>query len=247
MEFFEEFSWAMPRVFADAIANCKFEEGDIIYDSQSAYQEWGRGSESTRCCIKVKFPRRTLRVTKGDKKSVAIANWDSEVIFELKNFVDKNPIQLIKTNQGRLFTLLWKGDLGILNEERPDPSPPLFLKDVKKKLVETVSVCEKIAGNKPYFIVAYDPTNDVSLQHHLVVFPALKKDFGCELFQLSPKDSGFKIWEKVSPVICTNLYIIDKGGYDDILKTLKRVLYKPSKGATKSRFRLLTHGILGPV
>ena len=242
MEFFKGFSWAVPKVFSDAIANCKFEEGDIIYDSQSAYKEWGRALKSIRCCIKVKFPRRTLRITKGENKTVALANWNSEVKIELKKFFDEIPIQLIKTTQGRLFSLLWKGGLEILNEDKPDPSSPLFLKDVKKKLKETVSECERIAGNRPYFIMAYDSTNDVSLQNHLKILSALEKDFGCKLSQLTPKDSGFKEWVKISPVIYTNLYVLNNGGYDDILRTLKKVLYK----GKKDKFRIFTYGILGP-
>jgi len=244
MEFFNGFSWAVPKVFSDAIANCKFEEGDILYNSQSAYKEWEKALESIRYCIKVKFPRRTLRVTKGKSETVPLANWNSEVKIELKKFFDESPIQLIKTTQGRLFSVLWKGDLEILNEDKPDPSPPLFLKNIKKQLKETVSECEKIANKRPYFIMAHDPTNEVSLQKHLRIFPALSNNFGCELFQLTPEDSGFKSWEKIFPVICINLYIIDKGGYNDILKTLKKVLYNPSKGTTKDSFRLSTHGIL---
>ena len=245
MEFFTRFSWAVPMVFSDAIANCKFEEGDIIYDSQPAYKEWRIASKSIRYGVQVKFPRRTLRVTKGKSDTVALANWNSEVKIELKKFFDEPSVQPINTTQGRLFSLLWKGSLEILNEDQPDPSPPLLLKDVKKVLEETVRECEKIVDNRPYFIMAHDPTNDVSFKHHLNIFSGLKKDFGCKLFQLAPENSGFKAWEKISPVICTNLYVIDKGGYDDISKTLKKELYK-GKGE-KDGFRLRTHGILGPV
>jgi hypothetical protein len=247
MEFFTEFSWAVPNIFSGAIAKCKFEEGDIIYDSQFAYQEWERAIESIKYCIKVKSPRRTLRITKGKSVSAASANWYSEVVIDFKKIFDEAPSQLIKTTQGRLFSLLWKGDLEILNKDKLDPLPPLFLKDLRKRLTETVSECESIAGNKTYFIMAYDPTNDVSLRHHLGTLSALRKHFGCELSQLTPKDSGFKEWEKISPVICTNLYVLNKGGYDEVFKTLKQVLYKPSRGAKKDMFRLSAHGILGPV
>jgi len=243
MEFFTGFSWAVPKIFSDAIANCKFEEGDIIYDSQFAYQEWGQALESIKYCIKVKSPRRTLRITKGKSDTITSANWYSEVVIDFKKFFDEAPSQIIKTTQGRLFSLLWNGDLEIFSEDKSDPPLPLFLKDVKKRLTETVSECERIAGNRPYFIMAYDPTNDVSHQHHLEILSALRKDFGCKLFQLTPKDSGFKEWEKISPVIYTNLYVLDSGGYDGILKTLKKVLYK----GKINKFRILTHGILGPV
>lgn len=242
MEFFTGFSWAVPKIFSGAIANCKFEEGDMIYDSQFAYQQWGQALGSIRYCIKVKSPRRTLRITKGKSATAASANWYSEVVIDFKKFIDDTPGQLIKTTQGRLFSLLWKEDLEIFNEDKLDPPPPLFLKDVRKRLAETVSECERIAGNRPYFIMAYDPTNDVSLKHYLGIYSALRKDFGCELSQLTPKDSGFKEWGKISPVICTNLYVLNKGGHDDILRTLKKVLYK----GKKDKFRILTYGILGP-
>ena len=246
MEFFSEFSWAVPTVFSDAIADCKFEEGDILYDSQSAYQKWQTAIKSLKYCIKVKLPRRSLKITKGKSETVALANWKSEVRIELKHFVNNEPIKLIKTTQGKLFSLLWKGNLEILNDSTPDPPPPFFLKDVKKKLKETVQMCEQIADGKSYFIMAHDPTNKVSLQKHFDILSVLKINFGCELFQLYPKKAGFISWEKISPVICINLYVIGKGEYNNILASLKKVLYKPLKSAKKDSFRLLTHGILGP-
>lgn len=242
MEFFTGFSWGVPKIFSDAIANCKFEEGDIIYDSQLAYQEWSQALKSIKYCIKVKSPRRTLRITKGENDTVASANWRSEVVIDLKKFFNKAPSQIITTTQGRLFSLLWKGDSEIFNENKPDPSQPLFLKDVRMRLKETVSECERISGNRPYFVMAYDPTNDVSFQHHFKILSTLEKEFGCKLYQLTPKDSGFKEWDKISPVIYTNLYILDDGRYEDILRTLKNILYRGKKG----KFRISTYGILGP-
>jgi hypothetical protein len=245
MEFFSEFSWAVPTIFSDAIADCKFEEGDILYDSQSAYQKWQSAVRSLEFCIKVKFPRRSLRVTKGKSESVALANWNSEVKIELKEFANDKPIERIVTTQGKLFYLLWKGNLKILNNDAPDPPPPLFLKDVKKKLVEVVVKCEKIAAGKSYFIMAHDPTNKVSIQKNIDILSVLNTDFGCDLIQLPAKKAGFISWEKVSPVICINLYVIDKGEHSDIFTSLKKVLYKPLNNKKKDSFRISAHGILG--
>ena len=94
--------------------------------------------------------------------------------------------------------------------------------------------------------MAFDPTNEVSLKKHLNVFSALKKGFGCELYQLTPKAVGFKKWEEICPVIYINVYVIDKGECEDISRTLKKILYNPAKGAKTDQFRLSTHGILGP-
>jgi hypothetical protein len=196
-----------------------------------------------------------LKVTKGKNKTVALANWDSEVKIELKSFFNNSSVKLIKTTQGKLFTLLWKGNLDILNGDMPNPSPPLFLKDVKeqikgkaaknlfeKKVIEYF----RIAKNKNYFISICDPTNKNSLEHHLNVFSALKEEYACQLFKLTPKESGFKNWENISPVISTHIYVIEKGEYSDIFETLKHVLYKPSSNSVKNNFSLSTHGILGP-
>jgi len=246
MEFFSEFSWAVPTIFSDAIADCKFEEGDIIYDSQYAYQKWQRAIKSLKYSIKVKFPRRSLRVTKGKSETVALANWKSEVKIELNQFTNNEPIKRIETTQGRLFTLLWKGYLEILNDGEPEPPPPLFLKDVKKKLIETVEKCEQIADGKPYFIMAHDPTNKVSLQKHIDILSILKTYFGCDLIQLPPKKVGFNNWEKISPVICINLYVIGKNEPNNIFSSLKKVLYKPLESKKKDSFSIAAHGILGP-
>ena len=242
MDFYSGFSWAVPTHFSDAIANCKFEEGDVIYDSESAYRKWGKALETVSNCIKVKLPKRTIRVTKGKSESVALANWTSEAIIEFHKLQDKIPYQMIQTTQGRIFSLLWKGEPGILNKEMPEPSPPLFLQDVKKVVADTSCSCRKIAGYKPYFIMVHDPTNEVSLKKHSDIFSTLKNKFGCELYQVNPENSGFKEWDKISPVICTNLYVIGAGNCDDIERELKTVLYKPTKGAGKDKFKLKTHG-----
>jgi len=244
MDFFPGFSWAIPKAFSDAIANCRFEEGDVIYDSESAYQEWGKAVKLLGHCIKVNSPRRTTSVTIGEKKSVVKTNWKSEVAIELIGFSNEPFNRKIVTTQGRLFVLLWKGDLEVLDVKKPNPPTPIFLQDVKKKLEETIPVCNKIADNKSYFTMAYDPTNEVSRKKHLKVLDALNREYEYRFYQLSAKESGFRHWDDIFPVISTNIYVIEQAEYKEIEKALKKVLYTPSKGAKKGQFNLRTHGIL---
>jgi len=40
-DYFDGFSWALPNAFADALALCRFEQGDMLYDTRRAYEgEW---------------------------------------------------------------------------------------------------------------------------------------------------------------------------------------------------------------
>ena len=39
-DFFPGFAWAVPRVFADALRKCRFDEGDAFYDRIEAYGSW---------------------------------------------------------------------------------------------------------------------------------------------------------------------------------------------------------------
>ena len=254
MEFFSRFSWAVPTVFSDAIANCKFEEGDILYDTQFAYREWEKAKNSIKYYIKVKSPKRTMKVTKGDSESVALANWQSEVRIELKINSSNSAAQLIRTTQGKLFTMFWKGDVNILNEDKSDPTPPLFLKDVKdlikdkteKKIFESrvVERC-RVPKNVNYFLMIYDPTNKVSREHNLNIKSALEEKYDCQIFQVSPEEAGIIKSEKISPVISVKVYVIKNSEYTDIYETLKKVLYNPSKDSKKDNFDLFKHGILG--
>ena len=41
--FLDGFLWAVPTAFSDPLAACRFEQGDILYDTKKAYEgTWGR-------------------------------------------------------------------------------------------------------------------------------------------------------------------------------------------------------------
>ncbi len=55
MEFIQVFNWAVPTGFNDAIAQCRFDLGDSLYDTKKAYDH---------CYM--------IRVKVGDKNSINI-------------------------------------------------------------------------------------------------------------------------------------------------------------------------------
>ena len=39
MKYLEQFTWPVPKGFSDAVATCKFEQGDLLYNTCRAYEE----------------------------------------------------------------------------------------------------------------------------------------------------------------------------------------------------------------
>ncbi|MDO6564656.1 hypothetical protein Q4488_14830 [Amphritea sp. 1_MG-2023] len=112
MEFFSNFSWAVPQSFSDAVALCRFEEGDVLYDTSKAYDgSWGEAVKQITYFLQVRYPIRATSGEKGNVGGVFEKNWSSEVRIELYKNQEKVGIGQITTTQGRLYTAIWKGDL----------------------------------------------------------------------------------------------------------------------------------------
>lgn len=253
MDFFPGFKWAIPKAFSDAISNCRFEEGDIIYDSEFAYNEWKDSLLKTNYYVKIKYPKRTTRSLIPENSSVQKANWNSTIRFELMNFHEKKK-KIIETTQGALFSVLWKGDFSYLDFDNSNIKPallPFFLKNLivkgekgKSMLEEAIPKCRELASGKTFFIIPYDPTNDVSLKKHQDLREALSKGPNFKIIHLPPKESGLKSWEQVFPVITINLFIFEKSTYEEIEHVIKDTFYKPTANSRKQAFNLDRHGIL---
>ncbi|WP_041439982.1 hypothetical protein [Syntrophobacter fumaroxidans] len=60
MEFFEGFSWAVPKGFSDPVAFCRFERGDTFYDTPKAYEVWSEALKHIKYSIRVQSPERAI-------------------------------------------------------------------------------------------------------------------------------------------------------------------------------------------
>jgi hypothetical protein len=67
-EYFDGFNWAVPVAFAEPLAACRFEQGDILYDTRRAYEgSWGDALPHIKYSIQVKSPMRGPS-TKSEKE-----------------------------------------------------------------------------------------------------------------------------------------------------------------------------------
>jgi hypothetical protein len=82
-EFFDGFTWAVPKAFSDAVTACRFEEGGILYGSRKAYiGEWGKAVEHISHSLQVFSQSRGTTVAANASGSVFGKNWDTEVNHE---------------------------------------------------------------------------------------------------------------------------------------------------------------------
>ena len=86
-QFFPGFSWALPAAFSDAASACKFEEGDVLYSTESAYKDdWNPESQEFDC-YQVKYPKRTRTSASDSDSGVFASNWQSELRETVLNSV----------------------------------------------------------------------------------------------------------------------------------------------------------------
>ena len=147
-DFFTCFSWAVPLSFGDSLGQCRFERGDIFYDSLKGYETWGEASKHVNYIVQVKqshqpgeTPQIAVEDVEGDtipsegdsqttgartKGSLFEQNWRSTTACQITDLKRKE-CRTITTTQGRLYTLLWKGSLRVLDEEDAPPPPATWI------------------------------------------------------------------------------------------------------------------------
>jgi len=243
-EFFGGFTWAVPIAFSDAVTACRFEEGDILYDSQKAYSgEWGKAVKHIRHSLQVHSPSRGGTAAANVSGSVFGKNWDAEVTFNLRDVAGDEPVRLIQITQGKLFTALWRGDLSVFDSDL-NPELPLRLKEVSKMLKQVIPVADSLSDGKPTFIMARDGANSLSKLKHMKVSAILRSHFKAKPNALTPQEAGLYAWERIAPTIDIVFYVTESGSHSKIHDALKAQLYVPAENAKKDMFRLSAHGLL---
>ena len=245
MEFFSNFTWAVPHAFADAIALCRFEEGDILYDTPKAYdEEWGKASKHIEYSMQVRYPARVTGGVAANESGVFISNWKSEVRVELYKHLKKVGVAQIETTQGRLYTALWKGDIRILKRDTEEPQIPSTVQQVTRNLTEASDTAKKLSTKYPVFAMARDLSNLISRDKYSKILSKLKKHLTGDPQLLCPKSAGLNDWANIAPTIEIAFFITHGVSAEQLHNLVKEAVYVPAKDATKDMFRISAHGAI---
>ena len=88
LEFFPGFAWAVCKAFREPLASCRFEQGDILYDTKKAYEgTWGEAINHLHFSIQINSPKRGIATKKKQDEASAFAdNWKQQVELDLVKY-----------------------------------------------------------------------------------------------------------------------------------------------------------------
>lgn len=268
---FPRFKWCVPAAFSEALGQCLFTRGDILYHSVRAYEAWDQtfyASGALKYSVQVTYPS---RLTSGGTESGSVAegheeneqkalgrfktNWGSRVELDFRTYPEEGQLKHIITTQGRLFTMLWRGSLDIIAPESPSPPVPLLVSDANNKKAQVLegavdAFTRRIrdSAHVPIlFAFAYDPTNGISAEKYRSIKLALRKvSSDIEEIRLTPEETRVAVYESYSPTLEFCCFAIADTDEGTIRKSLKKALYLPSKDRKTDvdRFDLRKHGLL---
>lgn len=237
--------WAVPVAFSDAASLCRFEEGDILYDTPKAYDdEWGQACKHIEYSLQVRYPVRVTGVAAERESGIFASNWNSEVRVELCKRLEKVGVGQLETTQGRLYTALWEGDVKILKCDTEAPQIPITVQQVTRNLGEASETAKGLSIGYPVFVMVRDLSNPISREKYSKVFSKLKKHLSGEPKLLCPKSAGLRDWAIIAPTI--DIAFLQTNGVtaDELHDLVKEAVYFPAKDAKKEMFRILAHGAI---
>lgn len=248
-EFFDGFAWALPKAFAAPLAACRFEQGDILYDTTKAYEgEWGIARSHIGHSIEIQSPMRGGGIKSDeDQKSVFASNWSSRVEFTLRDYRTETE-RHVTTTQGRLYWLLWKGNIESFEVETV--RLPASASELLGQLAETAEfVCHRVphknrAGG--VFLIPFDIAEQRFWIKARSVRDALQ-DFNVLSGIIGLAEAGIQNVDTFAPTARIAWFgFADKVKPEEIEQALKTKLHKPSKNkkTDKEVFHMHRHGHL---
>lgn len=236
------FEWYLPLCFKDCIAQCKFEQGDIIYKNKPKGLSWADEIKDIDFLVQVKSPTRS-NSSLVDNLDVFRTNWNTKIVFEKIYPNDKNQNKLIETTQGNFFTFLWKNDETIFSNNIIIPP---VLTSISSKHIKSEFIKSQIPSNWSGFVTIADSVNNLIISKRNSISEVLMKNFNTQslIFKVdeavdienfdNKNNSGF------SPTLGVELFLIETDNLENVQELLKSILFK----GLKDRFNITVHGQL---
>ena len=247
-QFLSGFAWPVPTAFSSALAACRFEEGDTFYSHVSAYVDpWGQTSPLLRYRVQVRFPPASRAVVPEESDGVAKTSWGSSADVDISDLQTGAERKVASTTQGRLYSLLWLGDIAFLDS--PDqPVCPLSWQHLSKqlpRLEERIhNAHEASPSSATAFVFPVDQVSTVHLYKARAVQSVLQK---LAPVQVKTFDANTLMGSKrYFPTIKVQSVAVATADRDRVHDALKSLLYRPVKGSKTGadRFSLKKHGHL---
>lgn len=122
--FLKKFAWSVPVAFTDAVGACQFSRGDTLYSSPIAYREWNEEFYRLAKGLRgIKVLRPEARPA-SPSPGLFLSNWDSPAEVEVFMPDAQESVRRLSTTQGRIYSVLWQGDISVLDTATSMPLVP---------------------------------------------------------------------------------------------------------------------------
>ncbi len=248
LTFFRGFSWAVPTGFRAALACCRFDQGDTLYDSSDAYNKpWQDKGSKLHYSLQVQTHYSTTPSSAGDAERAFGASWGDGVTVALTDHKE-GETRSIHTTQGGLYSVLWKGDVSLFDATNAALRPPRMAGDLQRELASAAGEISKRHSSKMtggyVFAFAVDHVSMTQVLKARSVESALRSLGEGESRTLEPGDAG--LGGDACPTVLLHSHAVASGKREQIVAALKKQLYKPAKDRKTDvdRFNLDRHGCL---
>jgi len=243
MEFIDGFAWAVSTSFTSALDQCRFERGDRIYPSPDAYSsDWSEVRGRMKHWVQIRSPERRTGATILEGGSKFAANWVSEVHLTLHE-EDRAPREII-TTQGRVYTLLWRGDISVLDEKHLEPKVPERAVFVTKQIRGGEANLKALGNGETAFLMPFDGVSSLFIDKFERVNARLSPHLSRSPHFLRSCDVELLNALHVAPTTGLQCFFTRSLTPDELEKELKVELYRPAGNAGSDMFKISAHGVI---
>jgi hypothetical protein len=242
MEFVDGFAWAVPTSFSNALDQCRFERGDRLYPSPAYRAVWSDVRSRMKYWIQVRSPERTSGAAILGGGSKFAVNWASEVKLTLhENGCEPRDVV---TTQGRVYTLLWQGAIGVLDENRPEPEMPERAVSVLRRIRGGEATLKALGNGAAAFLMPFDRVSALSIDK----FDRVNAKQSPHLSQgprfVPANEVALLDGLHVAPTTGLMGFNVGSLSSEELESELRAELYRPTRNAATDMFRISAHGII---
>jgi hypothetical protein len=252
--YFPGFKWAIPSAFADALGACQFSRGDTLYSSSLAYREWNKEFyEMARGLYAIRILSPEAKPA-PPSPSLFGNNWNTQAEVEVYKIGEQEDVKRFITTQGRIYSLLWRGDRTILDPSTsvpPLPHQAAHLMKALEGIKSTLSklIMGKVSDARYFFALPHDVCNQLLDGKYQKLVYGLKRTHNVSVMEVSVATLPVQEASRVVPTVSLKVFVFRNDDESAIRESLKELLYVQAadRKSNTDKFRINAHGLFSPV
>jgi len=252
--YFPGFEWAIPSAFADALGACQFSRGDTLYSSSLAYREWNKEFyEMARGLYAIRILSPEAKPA-PPSPSLFGNNWNTQAEVEVYKIGEQEDVKRFITTQGRIYSLLWRGDRTILDPSTSVPQLPHQAAHLMKALEGIKSTLSKLIMGKVsdaryFFALPHDVCNQLLDGKCQKLVYGLNRTHNVSVMDVSVATLPVPEASRVVPTVSLKVFVFKNDDESAIRESLKGFLYVQAadRKSNTDKFRINAHGLFSPV